>query len=65
MKKKLAKKAVSKPRQIKVVEGDSGLWDVDDLKPHPYADKVFGKPPKHEVEELSADMTQFGQARRS
>lgn len=61
MAKTIAKKVARKPREIKVVEGDGEMRKVSDLKPHPYANQVFGKPPKHEIDELLADMEKFGQ----
>ena len=57
----MAKQSGTTPSPTKVVEGNSEMRKVTDLKPHPYANQVFGKPPKHEIEELSADMETFGQ----
>ncbi|MGA2256158.1 MAG: ParB N-terminal domain-containing protein, partial [Thermoguttaceae bacterium] len=34
---------------------------VDDLKPHPFAQKVLGDPPFHEIAELAEDMKKNGQ----
>ena len=59
--KKTVKKAAAKPRQSKVVNGDVEMWPVSKLKPHPYADEVFGIPPDHEVKELAQCLKQDGQ----
>ncbi len=57
----MVKNAVAKPRKIKDVDGNVETRKVSDLTPHPYANQVFGKPSKHEIEELGADMETFGQ----
>jgi hypothetical protein len=36
-------------------------WDLDDLMPHEFAQKVLGDPPMHEVAELAEDMKKNGQ----
>jgi ParB-like chromosome segregation protein Spo0J len=61
VKKKAVKKVARKPQQMKVVNDGGEMWPVSKLKPHPYADEVFGIPPDHEVKELAQSLKHDGQ----
>lgn len=56
-----SEREVMEKQELKVVGRDVETRKVADLAPHSYANHVFGKPPKHEIEELAADMDAVGQ----